>query len=369
MTKTSPASFKQLLDMTCVIQQIPSPTFAEQEKAAFITDQFHRDGLEDVHIDSSGNAIGRLRGGQEKPLVVSAHMDTVHPLTVKLAQKINAERIHGPAIGDNSLGVAALVMLPLLLREQGFTPPGDIWLAANTCEEGLGDLRGMRALVDHFGAGPRAYLILEGMGIGQIYHRGLGVERYRITARTRGGHSWVDYGKPSAVHHLAAVVAHIVSLTLPRSPRTTLNVGTIQGGTSINTIAAEAHMDLDLRSEEPSALQAAVTAVRGIVNNAAREGVTFEMEPIGLRPGGSIARSHSLVQLAERCLQEEGVVPRPEIASTDANIPLARGLPAVCIGLTSGGGAHTTSEFIDIAPLHQGIGQLLRLVTGVWNVV
>lgn len=369
MMEYSQTSYKQLLDLVCVIQQIPSPTFSEQEKAAFVVDQFQRDGLDEVHIDDAGNALGKIKGGPGKPLVISAHIDTVHPATMKLSQKSDASRVYGPSIGDNSLGAAALVMIPTLLREQGFTPPGDIWLAGNTGEEGLGDLRGMRALVDQFGAAARAYLVLEGMGLGQIYHRGLGVERYRITARTRGGHSWVDYGKPSAVHHLAAVVAHIVSLTLPRTPRTTLNVGTIQGGTSINTIAAEAHMDLDLRSEEQHTLQAAVTAVRKIVHAAEKEGVSFEMEPIGLRPGGSIPRSHPLVQFAERCLQEEGVVPRPEIASTDANIPLSRGMPAICVGLTLGGGAHTASEYIELNPLRQGIGQLLRLVTGVWDAV
>jgi acetylornithine deacetylase/succinyl-diaminopimelate desuccinylase-like protein len=369
MNKLSTGSFKQLLNLVCLIQQIPSPTFTEQEKAAFVVDQFQRDGLADVHVDSAGNALGRLAGGPGKPVVISAHMDTVHPVTIKLSQRSEAGRVFGPAIGDNSLGVAALIMIPTLLREHEFAPPGDIWLAANTCEEGLGDLRGMRAVVDQFGETPRAYVVLEGMGLGQIYHRGLGVERYRITARTRGGHSWVDYGKPSAVHHLAAVVAHIVSLTLPRSPRTTLNVGTIQGGTSINTIAAEAHMDLDLRSEEQVTLQAAVTAVRKIVNEAAKEGVGFDMEPIGLRPSGSIPRSHPLVQLAERCLQEVGVAPRPEIASTDANIPLSRGLPAVCIGLTMGGGAHTTAEYIELEPLRKGIDQLMRLVTGVWDAV
>jgi len=227
----------------------------------------------------------------------------------------------------------------------------------------------MRAIVDHFGSLPRAYLVLEGMGLGQVYHRGLGVERYRITARTKGGHSWVDYGKPSAVHHLAALAARIASLSLPRSPHTTLNVGTFNGGTSINTIAAEAHMDLDMRSEDSGALQALAGHVRQMVEEARRSGVSFEVETIGRRPAGEIPRDHPLVRLAENCLRGEGIHPHPEIASTDATIPLSRGLPAVCIGLTTGGGAHTTAEFIDIPPLRHGIQQLIALVSGVWDVV
>ncbi len=369
MTKSSPSLLNQILDLTCTIQQIPSPTFSESEKAAFVAEQFQRDGLQDVTTDSAGNVLARLPGGPGRPVVVTAHMDTVHPTHVRLTQIRGAEQIHGPSIGDNSLGVATLVCLPALIRELGIQPAGDVWLAANTGEEGLGDLRGMRAVVDQFGAQPRAYLVLEGMGLGQVYHRGLGVERYRITARTRGGHSWVDYGKPSAVHHLAGVVTQLARLTLPRTPRTTLNVGTFAGGTSINTIAAEAHLDLDLRSEDSQGLQGVANAVRQIVDDARRDGVTYKIEPIGLRPAGEIPASHPLVRLAEQSLRDEGVTPRLEIASTDANIPLARAYAAVCIGLTTGGGAHTTSEFIDIQPLQQGIGQLERLVSGVWSVV
>ncbi len=367
MSRLPTPMLHQLLDLACMLQQIPSPTFSEGEKAAFVYEQYTREGLQDVRIDETGNVLGRWEGGPGRPLVISAHMDTVHPAQIKLTQRRENNRIFGPAIGDKSLGVAALLLLPRLLRKNNLTPPGSIWLVANTCEEGLGDLRGMRAIVEHFGSEPRAYLVLEGMGLGQIYHRGLGVERYRITARTRGGHSWVDYGKPSAIHHLAGVATRLAALTLPRAPRTSLNVGTFEGGTSVNTIAAFAQLDLDMRSEDYATLQELASSVRSIVQEAETEGVTFDVKTIGLRPGGEIPRSHALVRLAEECLREEGVTPRPEIASTDANVPLSRTLPAICIGLTSGGGAHTTAEYIDIPPLHQGISQLMQLVTRVWT--
>lgn len=367
MSKLPTPMLHQLLDLACMLQQISSPTFSESEKAAFVNDQFAREGLFDVHTDASGNVLARWGGGTGRPLIISAHMDTVHPPQVKLTQRREENRVFGPAIGDNSLGVAALLLLPRLLRKERFAPPGSIWLVANTCEEGLGDLRGMRAIVDHFGSTPRAYLVLEGMGLGQIYHRGLGVERFRITARTAGGHSWVDYGKPSAIHALVGVAAQLAALRLPRKPRTSLNVGTIEGGTTINTIAAFAQLDLDMRSEDHATLQELAGKVRQIVEQAAQEGVSFEVKTIGMRPGGEIPHSHALVRLAEDCLRQEGVTPRIEIASTDANVPLSRGLPAVCIGLTTGGGAHTTAEFIDIPPLRQGISQLMHLVTRVWD--
>ncbi len=220
-------------------------------------------------MDEVGNVYARLPGsGSSRPLVVSAHLDTVFPLSTDLhvtrrssnpgAAPTNVEglalsTVEGPGIGDNSLGVAGLFGLLWELNSSsaqiaGSTLPGDIWLVANVGEEGLGNLCGMRAVVDRFGDRPLAYLIVEGMALGQIYHRGLGVQRYRITVDTPGGHSWVDYGRPSAIHVLGEIIYRLSNLSLPRVPRTTLNIGTISGGTSINTIAAHAQLELDLRS-------------------------------------------------------------------------------------------------------------------------
>jgi len=236
-------------------------------------------------------------------------------------------------------------------------------LVANTGEEGLGDLVGMRAVVDRFGAQARAYLILEGMALGQVYHRGLGVRRYRIDAETTGGHSWVDFGEPSAVHELAGLIDRLAAIPLPQEPRTSLNVGVFSGGTSINTIAAHAYCLLDLRSEDRKTLDALVSKVEAIVETASHPGkVKVRASLVGQRPVGALSASHPLVRLAVRCLEEHGVQPHPNIGSTDANLPLSLGYPAVCLGLTTGSGAHTTSEMIEIYPLHQGLAQVLDFV-------
>lgn len=367
MTKLSSSTLNHILDLACQLQQIASPTFHENKKAVFVERQLQQAGLQDVHIDSIGNVLGRLPGGSASPLVMSAHMDTVHPHTVPLTLKRCEDRIFGPSIGDNSLGLASLISLPNLLREAEVNPPGDIWLVGNVCEEGLGDLRGMRALVGHFGKQPVAYLILEGMGLGQIYHRGLGVERYRITARTAGGHSWVDFGKPSAIHALAGLIHRLAALKIPARPRTSFNVGVIQGGTSVNTIAPEAWAEVDLRSESSASLRSLSAQVRTLTSAAASDGVTFEVEIIGQRPAGEISEDHPLVRLAKNSLAAEGVQPHLEIASTDANIPLAEGLPAICVGITNGARAHTTSEYIDVEPIHAGAGQVIRLVSNIWK--
>ncbi len=372
----------RLIDLAIAIQRIPAPTFHEAERAEFVRLRFADEGLTDVEIDPTGNVYACLKSDQSPltinhhPLVISAHLDTVFPSSVDLHFEREPDRILAPGIGDNSLGVAGLFGLVWALRERGLTLPGDLWLAANVCEEGLGDLRGIRGVVDRFGTDPLAYIVLEGMALGQVYHRGLGVRRYRITVRTPGGHSWIDYGQPSAIHELTALSTRITALPragtgttseLPRTPRTTLNIGVISGGSSVNTIAAEAMLELDLRSESDETLEVLAGQVEQIVQAAKKPGVTVEAEIIGQRPSGEIPAEHPLVRLAQDCLRAVEIEPRLNTGSTDANLPLSRGIPSVTIGLTTGGRAHTVHEFINLAPLEKGMEQLLRLVSKVWD--
>jgi acetylornithine deacetylase/succinyl-diaminopimelate desuccinylase-like protein len=374
----------RLLDLAIATQQIPAPTFHEAARAEFVRLRFTDEGLADVEMDSAGNVYARLAGsgrrpelaeGSGKALVVSAHLDTVFPSSVDLQIEREPDRILAPGIGDNSLGVAALFGLRWALREHSLTLPGDLWLVANVGEEGLGDLCGMKSLVDRFESGPSrtktgttplAYIVLEGMALGQIYHRGLGVRRYRITIRTSGGHSWIDYGQPSAIHELTALSTRIAALEPPSIPRTTLNIGVISGGSSVNTIAAEAMLELDLRSESAETLEVLAGQVQQLVHAAQKPSVTVEAEIIGQRPSGELPVEHPLVRLAQDCLRLSGIEPHLNIGSTDANLPLSRGIPSVTIGLTTGGRAHTVHEYINLAPLEKGMDQLLRLVSRVW---
>lgn len=362
---------KRVLETAITIQQIPAPTFAERRRSEYLLGCFTREGLFDVSQDGLGNVYGRLPGiGQARPVIVSAHMDTVFPPNIDLTVRRGIDTIHGPGIGDNSLGVAGLFGLKWALSRGKIELPGDLWLVANVGEEGLGDLCGMKAVVERFGEQVSAYLILEGMSLGQVYNRGLGVKRYRISVHTTGGHSWIDYGKPSAIHELAELVVRIKSLPVAEQPRSTLNAGVIAGGTSVNTIAAEAHIELDLRSEDPLALQSLAAEVEALVQAANRGGedpVGVRAEIIGQRPAGEIPANHPLVRLGLRCLEEQGIAPYLNIGSTDANIPLARGLPAICIGLTTGGGAHTTGEYIQVRPLAQGLAQLVEVARGAFR--
>ena len=362
----------RILELAIQIQQIPAPTFNESKRAAFVCGLFASEGLSVVSIDGVGNVYGLLPSSRpltahRRPLVVSAHTDTVFPLDMDLKVKREAGKIFGIGIGDNSLGVAGLVGLIWMLREWKIELKGDIWFVANVCEEGLGDLRGMRAVVDRFGGNVQAYLVLEGMALGHVYHRAVGVKRYRVTVTTQGGHSWSDYGRLSAIHELSKLVVQLTSLELPKEPRTTMNVGKISGGTSINVIAPEAWLELDLRSEGQESLAKLVSDAEMIIRGANKPGLTVEAEVIGQRPAGEMGPAHPLIQLAEECLREQGLDAILTTGSTDANISLSNNFPALVLGISTGGGAHTKNEYINTALVEKGMKQLVRFAERVWD--
>ena len=353
----------RLLDLAIQIQQVPAPTLHEEKRAEFVRDLFVKEKLQDISIDAVNNVFARLPGKKKgTPLIISAHTDTVFPESTSLHVTREDERIYGPGIGDNSLGVAALFGLLWNLREAKIELPFDVWFVANVCEEGLGDLRGMKAVVERFGADVRAYLVLEGMAFGHIYYRAIGVRRYGITMRTAGGHSWSDYGHPSAVHEAAHLVTQITSLTLPADPRTTLNVGLIKGGTGVNVLAAEATFDLDMRSESMDELNKLIERIENIIQSADKPDIKIEMEVIGSRPAGEIAANHPLIQLAQECLLAQGSSVTLTSGSTDANIPLSRGYPSLVLGISTGGSAHTVHEYVDVGPVEKGMECLTEFI-------
>lgn len=354
----------RLIDLAIEIQQVAAPTFTEGPRGEFIRGLFEKENLKDISIDSLGNVYARLPGKNKKakPLIISAHLDTVFPMSINLAVKKEAGKIIAPGIGDNSLGVAALFGILWALRERKIEMKHDVWFAANVGEEGLGDLRGMRGVVERFKSDVIGYLVLEGLALGHIYHRAIGVRRYRIMAKTAGGHSWSDYGQPSAVHELATLVTQLTAIHLPREPRTTMNVGTFGGGTGINVLASEAKCELDLRSEDPATLGKLIQQVEETIINASRDGVKITAEVIGERPAGEISAEHKLIQIALDCVHEQGLNALLTTGSTDANIPLSKNIPAIVMGVTTGGGAHTTHEYIDTHPIEKGMEILIRFV-------
>ncbi len=355
---------ERLIDRTRAIQAIPAPTFEERKRAQFLLNEFKRVELEDIELDQIGNLLGRIRGGSKPPVIISAHLDTVFPAETQLDSKRTEDRLSGPGIGDNAIGLATLVELAHDLSRS--SPPGDVWLVATVGEEGMGNLRGMHEVVKRFGNQPTAYIVLEGMALGHIYHRGLPIRRYDITTITEGGHSWIHAGRPSAIHTLIAIGTELTNLALPTAPRTSLNIGRIEGGTSINTIANRASMKIDLRSEEIETLQSLETQIMDLVSSYQNGWIEIEITLIGERPGGGLSERHPLVEVAVQALKEYGentIHLKP--GSTDASVPLSLGLPAICIGITRGGNAHSLNEYIEVEPISRGYNALMSTIESV----
>ncbi len=352
-----------VVDEALRIQQVAAPTFHEKERALYVAKRFRELLLDDISIDDLNNVYGRIPGkGSDAALLVFAHTDTVFSADTDLSIRRCGDLIYGPGIGDNSVGVAGMLGAIKSIQESGRAPECDIWFVADSCEEGLGDLRGAKAAYARLQGQVRAVINLEGLALGHVYNAGIAVHRLRISAQTEGGHSWLHYGRPSATHAIMQLGHQIGSLELPVSPRTTCNIGMIDGGHAINAIATEASLWLDMRSVDARALAELRQGVGRLVKQSWRDGLQFEVETVGERPAGSIADDHVLVRGALSALAEIGINGSLETASTDGNVPLSQGCPAVTIGITRGGNAHRLDEYIEVAPIRFGLKQLITLV-------
>ena len=344
------------------IQQIPAPTFLEVARAKYVAKQFKNFGLEHVIIDDVENVYGCMVGKtSEAAIMILAHTDTVFSIDTDLTVKRKNNIIYGPGLGDNSMGVAGLLGLLKVLRENQYQPDCDIWFVANSCEEGLGDLRGAKAAFNKLQSKISAVINLEGLAFGHIYNAGIAVHRLHITAKADGGHSWLHFGRQSAIHSIMELGSQICALHIPKQPRTTFNIGMIDGGHAINAIATEASLWLDMRSVSPTTLERLRKDVYRLVNKQQNDEIHLEVEVVGDRPAGSISNEHVLVQGALATLTELGIRGALEIGSTDGNVPLSHGCPTVTIGITRGGNAHRLDEYIEVQPIQSGMKQLIVL--------
>lgn len=344
------------------IQQIPAPTFHELERAKYVARQFQSFGLSDVETDDAYNTYGRLKGKMgTKGILMMAHTDTVFPADTDLTIRREGHSIYGPGLGDNSMGVAGMLGFIKALKEAGHQPDCDIWFVANSCEEGLGDLKGAKKAYAKLQSHISAVLNLEGLAFGHIYNAGIAVHRLHITATADGGHSWLHFGRESAIHAIVELGAQICKIDIPQQPRTTFNIGMIDGGHAINAIGTKASLWLDMRSVSPDALDTLRKQVYRLVENLTVDDLRFEIEIVGDRPAGSIQPNHVLVQGALHTLGTLGINGALEVGSTDGNVPLSHGCPTVTIGITRGGNAHRLDEYVDVQQVPHGMQQLIML--------
>jgi tripeptide aminopeptidase len=350
----SDAAVAQVVDDTRRICAMPAPPFGEGPRAELVAWMLGEAGAP-ARIDETGNVIAPLGGEAPDTVVFAAHLDTVFAAGTEIALEEGDGRLAAPGVGDNSVAVAALVHLARHLRDRPLDRP--VALVATVGEEGLGDLRGAKALLDETPVG--AFVAVEGQMLEAIKLAGVGSIRLRVTVRGPGGHPWADRGTPSAVHGLVDLVAGV--LAEAHGAEVVLNVGVIRGGTVINAIAGEACAEIDLRAEDDGALRAVAARVQEVLAWTP-DGLEVTVEPIGRRPGGRIAPDHPLVAAARRARERAGLPPAEEGASsTDANAAYGRGIPAITVGVTTGGNAHRLDEYIDLAPLGPGLAALEAL--------
>ncbi len=353
--------------------EIPSPPFGEDERARYFAEKLRSYGLSEVSIDAEGNCLGIRRGQQqqqEAPLLIaaSAHLDTVFPLGTNCTVRVDAQgRLHAPGIADDSSGLAALLALVQALDATGIETEGALLFAATVGEEGEGNLRGARHLFTqgNYRGKVDAFISFDGPGVERITHIALGSRRYRVRLTGSGGHSWGDFGVPNPVHALGRAISRLASYPVPREPRTTFNVGRISGGTGVNVIAQEALMDVDLRSQSANELQRLDAFFRRAVREAVDDENNFrapgtgplalELKLLGDRPSGETPPDALLVRLAEEATTALGHHPLLDCSSTDSNVPISLGIPAITLGAGgSSGNSHTLDEWYD--PTHRATG-------------
>jgi len=349
---------------TIRITEVEAPPFMEDERAALVAEMMRSIGLDGVHVDAAKNAVGILPAAGEharqgEALLLAAHIDTVFPAGTDVKVRREGDILRAPGAGDNSSSVAAMLGVARLLLEGGFELPREVIFSGDAGEEGLGDLSGMKALMKTYGQRVRHVLPVDG-GVGAVIHAGVGSRRLRVTTHSPGGHSYGAFGVPSAIHALGRMIAGIADIEVPKRPKTTYTVGVIGGGTSVNTIAGEAHMLVDMRSESADELARLEHKVRRAIDDGAKRGeVTYDIEVVGDRPAGSIPLESELPQMILAVNRALGIASYAEASSTDANVPLGMGIPAVTIGIKSGGDAHRATDYVEISSFAPGMKAVL----------
>ena len=359
------------------LTEIPAPAFRESQRAAAVQALLSADGL-NVQTDEIGNVFGELRGANEKEVVLlSAHLDTVFPADTDVRVRREGARMLAPGISDNGTGLAALLAIARALHEARIKPQRTILFAANVGEEGEGNLRGMRALVDAYRTRLKAVIVLDGSGTDYVTTKALASRRLEVVINGPGGHSWSDFGMPNPINALVRGSVRFLNTKVPTTPRTTFNLGQIEGGTSVNSIPHEARLKVDVRSESEDELERLESALRECIAAGVRDEaeasrdrskgkLEWKVELLGSRPGGELAPNSPLLaalRAADAIVENDS---RIERSSTDANVPLAMGIDAISIGAGgSGGGAHSLQEWYEPAGREVGLKRALLTLLGI----
>ncbi len=352
-----PRFVRELITLT----EIPAPPFKETKRAAAYLEMLREAKLADVETDAEGNVMGIRTGTGSGPmLAVLAHLDTVFPEGTDVKAKLEGTKLHAPGVGDDTSALALMLSVVRAMDAAKVQTPGDILFVGNVGEEGEGDLRGVKYLLQKgkYKDRIKRFISIDGGSQDGIVNGGLGSLRYRVTFKGPGGHSYGAFGLVSPAFAMGDAMARLSKLQVPSLPRTTFNVGVVGGGTSVNSIPTDMFMLVDMRSESPGELKQVDDAFQRVVREAVDEEnkvrstaegkIVADVKLIGDRPSGSTPTSTYLVQVAASVARVYGFTPTFEIGSTDANVPIAMGIPAITIGRGAGGRSHSMDEWIDV---------------------
>lgn len=363
-------NFEAHLALLKTLAAIPAPSHHEEKRAGFILDWLVKAGANDAYIDEAMNVILPFAcEGRDDITVYMAHTDVVFPDLTALPVRQEDNLLYAPGVGDDTANVAAILTCIKYIIQHGLKPKQPVLLVLNSCEEGLGNLKGVRQIVHDFAGRVKEMISFDCTIDEGIVCQAVGSERWRIMASTIGGHSFGDFGSPNAIHLMARLINKLYEQKMPdwKGHKTTYNVGTVAGGTSVNTIAQNADMLYEYRSDDKKALNYMHSQFSDIMEDAKGPDVQWELELLGERPCSGEVDTAAEEQLLNRCEQAirtiTGKPVRRRSGSTDANIPLSLGIPAVTFGLYQGGGAHTREEWLDIGSLKPGLLLGLDLIT------
>jgi acetylornithine deacetylase/succinyl-diaminopimelate desuccinylase-like protein len=355
------------------LARIAAPPFGEAARADWLQFRFRELELKDVHIDAVGNVLGVLPGTSEDAgyVSISAHIDTVFPLGTPLDIRRDRERLFGPGISDNAAGVIAMLAVAGALRENRLRNSAPIVFIGNVGEEGEGNLRGVRHIFDdtRWKDAIEFSVMIDGAGTDSIIAEGLGSRRFEVTVSGPGGHSWSDFGLPNPILVLSKIIQAFSAVEIKNSPKTTFNIGVIEGGTSVNSIPERACMRVDVRSISLAEIERLEEALRKAVDDARVADIEIEVRTIGDRPAAELRSDSGLLAVTRAVDAHLGITSRLQRASTDANIPLSQGREAVALGAGgTGAGAHTIHEWFDPYGRDLGLKRLLLLTLALTGV-
>ena len=372
---------RELEDLQLEVTAIPAPPWGEAARAEWLRGRFEALGLTGVHQDELCNVFGVLPGTDSGApyIALSAHLDTVFRAETAISVKREAGKLYGPGISDNGAGITALLAIAGSMRDTGMEHAAPILFIGNVGEEGEGDLRGMRHIFEQaqWADAIGTTVALDGAGTDTVITEGLGSRRYEVTVTGPGGHSWSDFGIPNPVVAMARVIGRFSAVSVPSNPKTSFNVGTIEGGTSVNSIPQSATMRVDTRSASVEQLNRLERALRdavkeGIAETNGRkkqETLGAEVRVIGDRPAADLPSDSALLKMMRAVDAHLNNSARVQRASTDANIPLSMGREAIAIGAGgSGGGAHTVNEWYDPTGRELGLKRILLLTLALCGV-